>query len=88
MSDEEVTWDGPGAGAVEINNEFAAVTVAIDRTGNDARLRIEDKRSGEAVFLDALQLETLVWVTGEQMNALLDPRRRWGDDDGDNPSSR
>lgn len=64
----------------EVASEFAAVSVALDHEGNSPRLRIEDRRTGRIRFLDALELETLVWAAPEDMALLLDPSRsRWRD---------
>ncbi|HTF49064.1 MAG TPA: hypothetical protein VK735_16585 [Pseudonocardia sp.] len=63
-----------------VASEFAAVAVSIDHEGNGARLRLEDLSGGRVAFLDALQLETLVWLPPEQLTALLDPSaNRWRD---------
>jgi len=63
-----------------VASEFAAVSVTIDHQGNGPRLRLEDLSGGKVAFLDALQLETLVWLPPEQLTALLDPSaNRWRD---------
>jgi len=67
----------PGVGPV-IGSEFAEVSVTFDTTGNSPRLRLEDLRTGRVRFLDALELETLVWLPEDKMTELLDPSRdRW-----------
>jgi hypothetical protein len=64
----------------EVISEFAAVDVRVDRTGNGARLRIEDLRTGRIGFLDALELETLAWLPQAALHRLLDPSLyRWRD---------
>lgn len=70
-----------------VESEFASVRVSIDRTGNDPRLRIEDLRTGQVGFLDALELETLAWLPEGGLHKLLDPSfLRWRD--GDAPPSQ
>jgi hypothetical protein len=65
-------------GGGTVNNEFAHVSVRIDDTANSPRLRLEDLKTGRVRFLDALELETLVWLPEGNMRALLDPSAdRW-----------
>lgn len=74
-SGEEV--DVPGVGPV-VSNEFAAVSVRFDVNGNAPRLRLEDLRSGRVRYLDALELETIIWLPEERLTSLLDPSdSRW-----------
>jgi hypothetical protein len=64
-----------------VASEFAGVAVSIDDTANGPRLRLADLASGRVAFLDALQLETLVWLPPERLTELLDPSAtRWRDD--------
>jgi hypothetical protein len=64
------------AGIVE--NEFAAVAVQVDETANGPRLRLQDMRTGRVRFLDALELEALVWLPDGHLTQLLDPSAdRW-----------
>lgn len=66
---------------VIIRNEFAAVEVELDSEGNGDRLRVEDLDSGRVVYLDALQLENIVWMPDDELSALMDPsRHRWRDE--------
>ncbi len=44
---------------MKIINEFASVIIEMDKRGNSARLKIQSLRTGKAVYLDALQLESL-----------------------------
>ena len=60
-----------------VSSEFAQVRVSVDRAANGPRLRLEDLKSGRSRFLDALELETLVWVAEESLSRLLDPGLRW-----------
>ncbi|MFI1918236.1 hypothetical protein [Nocardia sp. NPDC020380] len=63
-----------------VHNEFAQVAVAVDATANGPRLRLRDLKTGRIRFLDALELETLVWLPAERMELLLDPSAdRWRD---------
>jgi len=71
----------PGVGPV-IGNEFAEVSVNFDQDGNSVRLRLEDLKTGRVRFLDALELETLVWLKDEHLTRLLDPSAdRWRNDE-------
>ena len=72
--------DVPGVGPV-IGNEFAQVSVRFDTEGNSPRLRLEDLRSGRVRYLDALELETIIWLSDEHLTKLLDPSTdRWRGD--------
>jgi hypothetical protein len=67
----------PGIGPV-IGSEFAQVAVTFDDAGNSPRLRLEDLRTGRVRYLDALELETIVWLSQDHLTALLDPSsQRW-----------
>ena len=67
----------PGIGPV-VDNEFAAVSVRFDVNGHAPRLRLEDLRSGRVRYLDALELETIIWLPEERITAMLDPSHsRW-----------
>jgi hypothetical protein len=69
--------DVPGVGPV-IGSEFAQVSVKFDTEGNSPRLRLEDLRTGRVRFLDALELETIIWLQHEHLSGLLDPSAgRW-----------
>jgi hypothetical protein len=66
--------DGQGA----VDSEFAQVAVRLDTSGNAPRLRLEDLRSGRVRYLDALELEAIVWLPDERLTSLLDPSHsRW-----------
>jgi hypothetical protein len=74
----------PAVGPV-IGNEFAEVSVSFDTTGNAPRLCLEDLRTGRVRYLDALELETIIWLPDYQLAALLDPSHsRWRGEDTDN----
>ena len=64
-----------------VASEFAAVSVRIDDTANGPRLRLEDLRGGKVRYLDALELETIIWLREDHLGRLLDPSAdRWRDD--------
>jgi hypothetical protein len=46
-------------------NEFAAVRLWLDRSGNGPRLLVEDLESGDEVFLDPLELSSFTLATPE-----------------------
>jgi hypothetical protein len=63
-----------------VDSEFADVSVEVDTTANGQRLRLEDRRTGRIRFLDALELETIVWLPDGHLTQLLDPSAdRWRD---------
>ena len=63
-----------------VSSEFADVTVSVDTEGNDPRLKVEDMKTGQIGFLDALELETLAWLPEGGLHKLLDPSfLRWRD---------
>lgn len=73
--------DVPGVGPV-VDSEFAQISVNIDNEGNSARLRLEDLRTGRVRFLDALELETVIWLPDGRLAQLLDPSAdRWRGDE-------
>ena len=75
----DIRFDGT---APVIGSEFAEVAVSIDDQANSPRLRLEDLRTGRVRFLDALELETIVWLPDERLNQLLDPSAdRWRGDE-------
>jgi hypothetical protein len=66
-----------------VGSEFAEIKVAIDRQGNGPRLRLEDLRTGRVRCLDALELETIIWLPEGHLRKLLDPSAdRWREDPG------
>jgi hypothetical protein len=71
----------PGIGPV-VGSEFAQVSVNIDNEGNSPRLRLEDLRTGRVRYLDALDLETIIWLPSGKLAQLLDPSAdRWRGDE-------
>ena len=63
-----------------VDSEFADVSVEVDTTATGPRLRLEDRRTGRVRFLDALELETIVWLPDGHLTQLLDPSAdRWRD---------
>jgi hypothetical protein len=76
-----LTEQEPAPPAGVIASEFAKVSVGFDDDGNGTRLRLEDLRTGRVRFLDALELETIVWITDGHLAQLLNPGAdRWRDD--------
>jgi hypothetical protein len=72
--------DVSGVGPV-IASEFAQVSVTFDSEGNSPRLRLEDLRTGRVRYLDALELETIIWLRQDHLTGLLDPSAgRWRGD--------
>ncbi|WP_433799847.1 hypothetical protein [Actinomycetospora sp. CA-084318] len=64
-----------------VGNEFAEVAVRVDTEANSPRLRLEDLKTGRVRYLDALELETLVWLPDGHLAKLLDPSAdRWRED--------
>jgi len=65
-----------------VGNEFAEVKVELDGSANSPRLRLTDVRSERVRYLDALELETLVWLSVDRLDELMDPSHdRWKDRD-------
>jgi hypothetical protein len=61
-----------------VDSEFADVSVEVDTKANGPRLRLEDRRTGRVRFLDALELETIIWLPEGHLTRLLDPSAdRW-----------
>lgn len=72
-----IEFNGPEIEPI-VENEFASVSVNLDAEGKSPRLRLEDLRTGRVRFLDALELETLIWLPEQNLTALMDPSRdRW-----------
>ncbi|WP_280341925.1 hypothetical protein [Nocardia neocaledoniensis] len=70
-----------GSAAGLVGSEFAVVGVTIDHTANGPRLRLEDKRTGHVRYLDALELETIIWLPDGHLRQLMDPSAdRWRED--------
>ena len=69
---------------MELKSEFARVRVELDTSGNGPRLLVQDLKTGKAIYLDPLELETLAWMRHEDLAAFLDPgHRRWRDEGGE-----
>jgi len=69
----------PGVGPV-VESEFASVSVNLDTEGNSVRLRLEDLRTGRVRYVDALELEAIVWLPEGHLANLLDPSAdRWNE---------
>ena len=64
-----------------VGSEFAEVAVRVDAAANGPRLRLEDLRTGRIRYLDALELETIIWLPEGRLERLLDPSAgRWRDE--------
>ncbi|EHI43604.1 hypothetical protein OPAG_06889 [Rhodococcus opacus PD630] len=69
------------SGTGVVYSEFAQISVEIDENAKSPRLRLEDLRTGQTRYLDALVLEALVWLSEDAMERLLDPSAdRWRED--------
>ncbi|MEH7111724.1 hypothetical protein V7124_04990 [Neobacillus niacini] len=67
-----------------LKNEFAHVSVQIDRSANGDRLLLKDIRTGKVSYFDPLELESLLWATHKDLTILLDPSKtRWIDEADD-----
>jgi hypothetical protein len=63
-----------------VDSEFADVSVEVDTMANGPRLRLEDRRTSRVRVLDALELETIVWLPDGHLTQMLDPSAdRWRD---------
>lgn len=70
-------YDVPGVGPV-VGSEFAEVSVDVDAQGNSVRLKLVDLKTGRTRYLDALELETIIWLADGHLAELLDPSAdRW-----------
>jgi hypothetical protein len=56
-----------------LRNEFATLMVEIDRQGAGPRLRVVDLESGNEIFLDLLELESLTRLTHAHFADLVRP---------------
>jgi hypothetical protein len=56
-----------------VSNEFSSMLVQLDEAGRSARLRLMHRVSGQAIYLDALQLEALLSLTPSDFWKMLDP---------------
>lgn len=63
-----------------ISSEFAQISWRTENDANGPRLRLEDLRTGRVRYLDALELETIIWLPDERLDRVLDPSfHRWRD---------
>ncbi|WP_067850679.1 hypothetical protein [Mycolicibacterium wolinskyi] len=71
---------------IVLRSEFAYVQVRLRDPGGRPRLVVEDLRTGQAIELDAIELESLAWARHDDLAPLLDPSQtRWIPDDIPNP---
>ena len=68
-----------GQGKLQLENEFANITLCVESFGNGARLVIVDAKTARQLILDPLQLESIVWVGEEALSTFVDPAHRWSD---------
>lgn len=67
-----------------VGNEFAEIACRVDHEANGPRLRLEDLGSGRVRYLDALELQAVVWLPEGHLRQLLDPSAdRWREDRDD-----
>lgn len=66
-----------------VANEFAAVAVSLDTSGNGCRARIENLRNGRHVLLDPLELASLTFAQHRDLRGLVDPSALGWTDAGD-----
>jgi len=65
-----------------VGSEFAEVKVELDDSANGVRLKLTDLRGERVRYLDALELETLVWLSVDRLDELMDPSfDRWKEPD-------
>lgn len=60
---------------VVLRSEFSVVRVAVDRSANGDRLRLEDVRSGRVFWLDPLEIERLTTISHEDLTYVVTPAR-------------
>jgi hypothetical protein len=67
----------PGSEGPEflVENEYAGVRVAVDRTANGSRLRVSSQRSHREIFLDPTALDLLCHARQEFWVLLADAAR-------------
>jgi len=61
---------------VELVNEFAAVEIERDDTGNGPRLLIRNLLTGSFVYLDPHELAALTWIRHDDLKKFVDPGYR------------
>jgi len=72
--------EAPADALAVVGSEFAEVAIGLEHSGNGLRLKLVDLHTGRERLLDALELETIVWLRDEHLGALLDPSSdRWRD---------
>lgn len=64
-ADDETGFHG------EIKNEFSHVNVTIDYEGNDPRLKLVDRFTGNIRYLDSLELECLTRMSTDFLDHFL-----------------
>ena len=54
-----------------VENEFASVTVSLDRAGHSPRLHVRDNETGDDILLSAIELASLCLATAEDRQGWL-----------------
>lgn len=86
MSEEERTHPVDRRELATLVNEFAAVRVSLDTTGNGPRLLVQDIETDDEIFLSPLELACLCLATPEdrlqwmRVGPYRDERRPWPSD--------
>lgn len=62
---------------LKISGEFASICVQVRGGTGRETLEVADRRSGRRIWLDALELEGLVWARHADLVRLLDPTDAW-----------
>jgi|HubBroStandDraft_2_1064218.scaffolds.fasta_scaffold2597993_1 hypothetical protein len=60
---------------LKVANEFAVVNVWVDDSANGLRLVLRDPKTGERIYLDALELESILRSKHRDLTPLVDPSR-------------
>jgi hypothetical protein len=63
----------PAPAPLVVANEFARVSVSLDRTANGPRLLVTDLETGREIRLDPLELEGLTRLTHEAIARMVAP---------------
>jgi hypothetical protein len=58
-----------------VANEFAVVNVWVDDSANGPRLVLRDPKTGERIYLDPLELESILRSRHRDLTPLVDPGR-------------
>ena len=64
----------------ELKSEFAHVRVELNLEGNGPRVTITDLKTMASIDLDPLELESLAWVSHDDLAPIVNPSFRWYDE--------